>query len=240
MRSAIVCFVVALSLICAGGVCANNSYTNPDLASDAIRLEAQVKKDGAALAKKPAVELRKDAKTALDNGDADNALKSLAGLLTANPKDAAAWLSYSRAMITTGDSDDIASTATTAAYLAYLNAATKPDAAAALAVIGDLFAKRQLWRPSLDAFKASLDTAEVPAVRVTYAKERETYGFRILDYKVDKDSASPRVCFQFSESLAPGHIDFASFVSVVGIDNPADSSEDQQICVEGLKHGENY
>jgi uncharacterized protein YfaS (alpha-2-macroglobulin family) len=241
MRSAIMCFLLALSLnLCAGGARANNSYANSDLASDAIRLEAQVKKDGAALAKKPAAQLRKDAKTALDNDNADAALKSLAGLLAANPQDAAAWLSYSRAMSASGDSDDIASTATTAAYLSYLSAAAKPDAAAALAVIGDLFAKRQLWRPSLDSYKASLDVAEVPAVRAIYAKERETYGFRILDYKVDKDSASPRVCFQFSESLAPGHIDFASFVSVAGIDNPAVSNEDQQICVDGLEHGQHY
>jgi alpha-2-macroglobulin len=241
MRSAILCFLLALSLsLCTGAAHADKSYANPDLASDAIRLVARVKKDGAALAKTPMAQLRKDAQMALDNDDGEAALKSLAGLLAANPDDAAAWLSYSRSMISTGDSDDIAQAATTAAYLAYLHAPAKPDAAAALAVIGDLFAKRQLWRASLDAYKASLDLDEVPAVRTIYAKERETYGFRILDYKVDKDSASPRVCIQFSEVLAPGHLDFASFVSVVGIDNPAVSSEDQQICVEGLKHGEHY
>ncbi len=241
MRSAILCLLLALSFsLSTGAARADKSYTNPDLASDAIRLVAQVKKDGAALAQTPAAQLRKDAQTALDNSDGQAALKSLAGLLAANPDDAAAWLSYSRAMVSTGDSDDIVQTATTAAYLAYLHAPAKPDAAAALAVIGDLFAKRQLWRPSLDAYKASLDLDEVPAVRAIYAKERETYGFRILDYKVDKDSASPRACFQFSELLAQGHVDFASFVSVAGIDNPAVSSEDQQICVEGLKHGEHY
>ncbi len=241
MRCAILGFLLTLCLtLCAGTARADKSYANPDLASDAIRLVAQVKKDGAALANNPTQQLRKDAQTALDNNDGETALKSLAGLLAADPDDAAAWLSYSRAMISTGDSDDIAQTATTAAYLAYLHAPTKTDAAAALAVIGDLFAKRQIWRASLDAYKASLDLAEVPAVRAIYAKERETYGFRILDYKVDKDSASPRACFQFSEVLARGHIDFASYVSVAGIDNPAISTEDQQICVEGLKHGEHY
>ena len=241
MRCAILGFLLTLCLtLCAGTARADKSYANPDLASDAIRLVAQVKKDGAALANNPTQQLRKDAQTALDNNDGETALKSLAGLLAADPDDAAAWLSYSRAMISTGDSDDIAQTATTAAYLAYLHAPTKTDAAAALAVIGDLFAKRQIWRASLNAYKASLDLAEVPAVRAIYAKERETYGFRILDYKVDKDSASPRACFQFSEVLARGHIDFASYVSVAGIDNPAISTEDQQICVEGLKHGEHY
>jgi hypothetical protein len=241
MRSAILSFLFALSLsLSAGAAYADKSYANPDLASDAIRLEAQVKKDGTALAEKPAAQLRKEAQAALAADDAQRALKSLAGLLAANPGDAAAWLAYSRAMIATGDSDEIAEAATTAAYLAYLTAPAKPDAAAALALVGDLFAKRQLWRPSLDAYKASLDLAEVPAVRTIYAKERETYGFRILDYKVDKDSGSPRICFQFSEALAPGHVDFASFVSVAGIDSPAVSTEEQQLCVEGLKHGESY
>jgi alpha-2-macroglobulin len=241
MRIAILSFLSALSFSLASGAAyADKSYANSDLASDAIRLEAQVKKDGAALADQPAEQLRKDAQTALGSGDGDTALKSLAGLLAANPSDAAAWLSYSRTMATTGDSDDIMNTATTAAYLAFLRAPATPDAAAALAAVGDLYAKRQLWRPSLDAYKASLDLAEVQAVRAIYAKEREAYGFRILDYKVDKDVASPRVCFQFSEVLAPGHVDFASYVSVAGMDNPAVSTEDQQICVEGLKHGEHY
>ena len=44
---------------------------------------------------------------------------------------------------------------------------------------------------------------------------RAEHGFRILDYKVDSDAAAPRVCFQFSESLAP-KTDFAPFVAVFG------------------------
>ena len=39
-------------------------------------------------------------------------------------------------------------------------------------------------------------------MRQTYAELREKHGFRILTYNVDSDAASPRVCFQFSESLA--------------------------------------
>jgi alpha-2-macroglobulin len=241
MRRTVLPFLIVLALnFFAGAALAEKIYANPDLASDAVRLEAQVKKDGAALASEPAAQLRKDAAAASASSDTDAALKSLSGLIAANPDDAAAWLDYSRVTITTGDSDDINETATTAAYLAYLRATAKPDQAAALAQIGDLFAKRALWRRSLDAYKASLDLLEVPAVAATYAKERETYGFRILDYKVDKDTASPRVCFQFSEALAQGHVDFASFVSVAGIDNPAVTTEEQQICVAGLEHGQHY
>ena len=50
---------------------------------------------------------------------------------------------------------------------------------------------------------------------------------------------SPRACFQFSETL-PKRTDYSPFVSVAGQDKPALSVDDQQICVEGLKHGESY
>src|SRR6202030_3043341 len=65
------------------------------------------------------------------------------------------------------------------------------------------------------------------------------HGFRILDYKVDNESALPRVCFNFSEALAR-RTDFSPYVAVSGSSETAISNEDQQICVEGLKHGEKY
>ncbi len=69
---------------------------------------------------------------------------------------------------------------------------------------------------------------------------REDHGFRLLDYSVDADAASPRACFQFSEALPGKRTDFSPFVAVAGMDKPALSAEDKQLCVEGLKHGERY
>ncbi len=76
-------------------------------------------------------------------------------------------------------------------------------------------------------------------MRKIYEAMREEHGFRILDYKVDNESSAPRVCFNFSEQLAR-KTDFAPYVAVSGASNTAISTEDQQICVEGLKHGERY
>ncbi|QXX76413.1 alpha-2-macroglobulin [Methylovirgula sp. HY1] len=219
---------------------ADKTYANADLASDGIRLEAQVKNAGAALAGQPLDQLRAQAQTAIARGDAKNSLYWLSGMIAAKPDDSMSWLAYSRALTQSGKTDDIQKDATTAAYLAYAHATAKPDEAVALARLGEMFALRQDWRPSLNAYRASLDLVDDPIVRAVYQKERETYGFRILQYKVDKDSASPRACFQFSESLAHGRVDFAPFVSVAGMDTPAISTEDQQLCVEGLKHGEHY
>ena len=86
---------------------------------------------------------------------------------------------------------------------------------------------------------ASLARRENIEVRKTYEAMREEHGFRILDYKVDNESTSPRVCFNFSDELAR-KTDFAPYVAVSGASNTAVSNEDQQICVEGLKHGERY
>ena len=47
------------------------------------------------------------------------------------------------------------------------------------------------------------------------------------------------MCFNFSEPLAR-KTDFAPYVAVAGAANAALSSEEQQICVEGLQHGERY
>ena len=102
------------------------------------------------------------------------------------------------------------------------------------------FGDRGIWRPALDALRISLELRENADVRVMYEKMREDHGFRLLDYSVDADSASPRACFQFSEELPNKRVDFSPFVSVAGQDKLALSADDKQLCVEGLKHGERY
>ncbi|MGH6868995.1 MAG: hypothetical protein ACREDA_09040, partial [Methylocella sp.] len=121
------------------------------------------------------------------------------------------------------------------AYIAYKRAGTKPEQAAALARLGGSFANREMWRPALGAYRASLDLADIAQVRNIYADMREKHGFRILDYKIDNETASPRACFQFSETLAQAKVDYTPFVTVSGFANAALSSEVQQLCVEGLK-----
>jgi hypothetical protein len=80
---------------------------------------------------------------------------------------------------------------------------------------------------------------EVADVRAQYEKLRDDHGFKLADYNVDSDSASPRVCFQFTEDLAK-RTDFTPFVTLAGTDKPALTTEDHQLCVDGLKHGERY
>ena len=129
--------------------------------------------------------------------------------------------------------------ASTAAYAAYTRAGNAASEADALATLGTAMAQRKLWRPALDALRLSLTQKEAAPIRAQYDNLRNEHGFRLLDYAVDSDSASPRVCFQFSEDLQK-RADFAPFISMAGNDKPALSAAERQLFVEGLKHGERY
>src|ERR1700730_19070674 len=209
---------------------AQKSFVTDELTSDATRLELNVGKDLGTLATQPLAKLRNDADQVLARKDLKTAVKYLAAIVAANPKDAGDWLNYSGAAIAAGDDDhDLQQTGTAAAYIAYQHARDNPQRALALSWLGEIYAKRSMWRPSLDAYRASLDLAEIPLLRNSYEDLREKHGFRIVDYKIDNESASPRVCFQFSEPLGFGKVDFAPFVTASGFTNAAISTEDQAL-----------
>ncbi len=241
MRKSIFFTLGVTLLLWMGQAQARQSFVSEELESDATRLERSIGEDLGALGTRPLPQLRKDAGQALAHKDFKAALKLSAAIVAANPKDSGTWLAYSRAAIAAGDEDnELRATGMTAAFIAYERASTKPAQAAALAWLGEIYAKGGLWRPALDAYRASLDLAEVAQTRNIYTDIREKHGFRILDYKIDNESASPRACFQFSEELIQGRTDYTPFVTVSGLANAALSIEDQQLCVEGLKHGEHY
>ena len=222
-------------------------YAREDLASDVVRLTETLRKEtaqiGAKIKGKSADQLRKDAAAAVADKKFKDASAFLGAAVTANPKDAGAWLALAKLGAQADDAQadgryDMVARGQTAAYAAYSRASAAAQAEA-LALLGDLFARHESWRPALDAYRASLDRRDDQDARKVYEDLREKHGFRIVDYKVDNESASPRVCFNFSEPLAR-KTDFAPYVAVAGAANAALSSEEQQICVEGLQHGERY
>ena len=81
-------------------------------------------------------------------------------------------------------------------------------------------AKREEWRQALNALKLALTLRDTPELRAQYDALREKYGFRVSNFSVDSDAASPRACFQFTKTL-PKRTDFSPFVAVVGQDKPA-------------------
>jgi alpha-2-macroglobulin len=229
-------------------VAADKPYHRDDLAEAAVRLEGQIKVDAGPVAK-PLATLRREADAAFSRNDQRAGMQLLGQIVAVAPTDTANWLRLARTILQIRPTDareraTLLERATTAAYVAYQRTSNRAEEADALVILGRSFAERSLWRPALDAMRLSLDLREVADVRAQYEKMRDDHGFRLLDYTVDSDSASPRVCFQFSEELPGKRTDFSPFVSLAGqegrMDKPALSADDKQLCVEGLRHGERY
>jgi uncharacterized protein YfaS (alpha-2-macroglobulin family) len=223
---------------------ADKPFQRDDLADGAIRLEAQIKKDAGAVAK-PVATLKREVDVAFQKSDYRTGMVLLGQVVTAAPDDASSWLKLARAIRqiwapSESGRTELTERAAAAAYIAYQRASARNEEAEALVVLSATFADRKIWRPALDALRLSLDLREIADVRANYEHMRDDHGFRLLDYSVDADAASPRACFQFSEELLSRRTDFSPFVAVGGQDKPALSADAKQLCVEGLKHGERY
>jgi uncharacterized protein YfaS (alpha-2-macroglobulin family) len=223
---------------------AGKAFQRGDLDEAAIKLEAEVKND-AGSGSKPLAQLRRDADAAFQKNDVRNGMVLLGQIIAQAPDDSATWLRLARAIqqvrvVVDRDRMALLERAGTAAYIAYQRAKNRNEEADALVIVGRTFGDRRVWRPALDSLRIALELRETADVRALYEKMREDHGFRLLDYTVDADSASPRACFQFSEELPTKRTDFSPFVAIAGQDKLALSADDKQLCVEGLKHGERY
>src|ERR1700737_165447 len=241
VRAATLCVTLALGLVSVQA--ADKAFKRDDLAQSGIKLEAQIKSEAGPVAKSNAT-LKTDADAAFKRSDFRTGLQILGQIAATTPEDSGNWLRLARTIFQIRPANSSEQTflherASTAAYIAYQRAGNPGEEADALAVLGRALSERKLWRPALDSLRLSLDMREVAEVRGQYEKLRDEHGFRLLDYTVDSDSASPRACFQFSEDLAK-RTDFAPFVALAGNDKPALSAEAKQLCVDGLTHGERY
>jgi uncharacterized protein YfaS (alpha-2-macroglobulin family) len=219
-------------------------FSREDLDDAAVRLEAQIKTDSGQVTK-PVAQLRREMDEAFKKNDFRTGLQLLGQIVSVDPDDAASWLRLARSVSQIRPANARERTlllerAATAGYIAYERSDNPAEQAEALQIIGNSFSERRVWRPALDALRNSLELREVADIRAQYEKLREEHGFRLLDYTVDADAASPRTCFQFSETLPGKRTDFSPFIAVPGIDRPAITADEKQLCVEGLKHGERY
>ncbi|MGU3398813.1 alpha-2-macroglobulin family protein [Brucellaceae bacterium D45D] len=189
--------------------------------------------------------LKAEAATAVANGDPRRAMQAFSAASGASPDESELWSGFALAALSTSPSNSqekakFERDATGAAWNAYQTSRTKRDRATALAALAQALERRSLSRPALQAYEASLAIENDASVRATYEDLKARKGFRILDNSVDNDSASPRICAQFSEELVKSGVDYASFVTLDGKTSQAIEAKDRQICVEGLQHGRNY
>ena len=209
----------------------------------AITLEYELKEE-AGTVETPVAKLKQEADALLRAQELQAAADVFVQIVSVAPNDSFSWrkLAETWLAIPKTEEDDGSARyerARTAAYIAYQRAAKPQDEAASLVTFTDASGRTSNWRAALNALKLALTLDETPELRAQYDQLREKYGFRVSNFNVDSDAASPRACFQFTEPL-PKRTDYSPYVAVVGEDKPALSVDDQQLCVEGLKHGETY
>jgi alpha-2-macroglobulin len=173
------------------------------------------------------------------------AARNYAQAVVAEPNDADSWQGLARALLAIkpdqgSERYDLPVNASGAAWNAYQRASTPAAKAGALWVLHEALKRRSYWRPAIDALRASLALAANTEVQEAYDKLVAEHGFRVVDYKIEADSAQPRLCINFSERLAPGQIDWAEYFKVDGKDPQAVTAEARQICIDGLAHGKRY
>lgn len=182
---------------------------------------------------------------ALRMGDSRSAMQKFRSALSIAPDDGALWLKLTNAVLAVQaingqETYGLKTDATAAAFNTYQLVRTAALRAEALAKIAVGLDRRDLFRPALQAYEASLLLVNSPAIRAEYEDLKARKGFRVVNHSVDADNASPRVCAQFSEALVKTGVDYATFVTVDDQPPKAVEAKDQQICVGGLEHGKNY
>jgi alpha-2-macroglobulin len=178
-------------------------------------------------------------------GNSRLAAASMEQLLTIRPGDGQLWLRLARqlslaAPLNDSDSYVLPSRIIGAGLKAYTMLSTPAEEAEALDIAAQGFAKREMWRPALTAYKESLKLAENPQIRATYEQLRAERGFRVADYKVDTDVTPPRACFEMTEPVSRTLTDFTSYITQQPGPVAAVTAEGTRLCVEGLRYGERY
>lgn len=184
--------------------------------------------------------LKTIAQNELLSGRVDTAIYNYKGALSLMPDDGDLWIALARAAGIARNNSSADSEGTLAAINGYLMSRSTQARADALAVLGAALAKQQNYRQALTAYKQSLALVSARTVQAAYNDLRERQGFRVTGNTVDADSANPRACVQFSEPLVKAGVDYAPFVTLDGQAPKAMEAKDNQICVEGLTHGQRY
>ena len=236
--------VAALLALASPALPAEKPYYHPDVAADATRLQGALKKLWSPQGKTAPL-WRKAGDQMAKAGDNRAAVADFGAVLALEPQDAKSWLALSKALEATEPVNDQERTsfneyASGAAYTAFTLLQSDAAKADALALLAEALKRRELWRPALGAYKASLTLADVKPIHEAYDKLKSEQGFRITDYSVDSDAITPRLCIQFSDPLVLGQLDYSKFISINGADPAAVTREDYQLCAEGLQHGQRY
>jgi alpha-2-macroglobulin len=267
MLQSVCAALVAMSLMLATGsaISAEKAFQNEPLDAQASRLEQDIKSSNVGGAvKMTSAALKKEADAAIAKFNWATAARDYSQIVATTPSDAASWFklalvtlkinpgtdTWTKSILTpilSSDPRDVAERtrairrAMTEAYIAYQRAEADNDQANGLMVLGLAAAQLSNWDVALEALRIGLELRKVDTINGAYRLMLAQHGFRVVDYIVQPNAASPTVCFTFSEDLSSSRRNnFANFVAVAGQTNPMVTTADKQLCVGELKTGQRY
>jgi len=182
---------------------------------------------------------------ALEAKDVRDALDLAGQLVAFQPYDALLWRQLSGILADAAAMDSnrraqLNADSISAALIAYQYAPSREERAEALGLLAKGYERTEDFRKTLEAYKAALAQARLAHLEAAYDVALAKYGFRVVDYTVDADTSSPRICLQFSDAIGKTAATYDSFVLLN--DKPAEgvTVSEKQMCVEGAKHGLRY
>ncbi len=135
---------------------------------------------------------------------------------------------------------EFASTASYSALSALLLSETVEQRSGAFAALARALAVREMWRESIASYRASIGLVDDETLQAELDAAVAEHGFRVTSNVVDAEAATPRICAVFSETLPDASTDLSGYVVVANAPTAAIETQESQICVEGLQHGQRY
>ena len=185
-----------------------------------------------------------ESRTAWQQGDRAGALRwtGAAVALTDAPD---LWGRYAYIALRLGDTvsvrqrNDARAQAVPAALNAYLRATSSGGQASALQTYSDALERNGRGRDMVRALRLAQQLQPRDDIATALEEAIGKYGFRVVENRVDNNSAAPRICATFSEPLVKSGVDYEPFVriEVRGLVVQADGRD---LCIDGVNHGERY
>lgn len=123
-----------------------------------------------------------------------------------------------------------------------LQAARVPlERARALFRLGELYDRSQEPKKAIAAYREALEFEDNARIAKRYQELIDANAFQIKGVSVESDSATPKVCLSFSDDLAKGRqLHYEDYLVIEPAIQPIVTPEAQQLCVEGVSHGQSY
>ena len=122
---------------------------------------------------------------------------------------------------------------------AYLRATTDPARVNALLIMAEALENARRGRDMVHALRLAETIQPRHDVLSQLEKAIAKYGFRITEHRADNESASPRICAEFSEPLVKVGVDYTPYLRLPDAGMVV-QAEGNQICVDGIEHGQRY